>query len=396
MPRVHSISATPNLPPEPSHEDDIVFVGLNPNSHLEAEALAQHANVLAIHDRPQLNLESDASVAPFVAALALSRGQTFAITRLLAECSPQIRDELGQLCQIWARAEHGEPLGGRLVLSGHCYGSGMFGEGNGEFNFDALARLAQTLPRAASFIQDLAVDGCNSASLQNIDLFREAFPNLKTFWGYEGHAPGASSGAITHEARWEKATRGPTGHLDRRVASATRLGAEVAVWSKVDGFKDGKAQASRRTLEARVQEGRSFAAQADRGEVDVVETQVGPLRMHYESLQDLLRHPQTPASERDGLHREIEKTLKLLYYRSSLAAHFADHYARDLDAGYRALGQPTPEFGRLSRADALRESRAFLAAAGARPEEPALRRCADLLERGLLQLSPSLVPVSWA
>jgi hypothetical protein len=106
-----------------------------------------------------------------------------------------------------------------------------------------------------------------------------------------------------------------------------------------------------------------------------------------------LQHPDLLESRRPDLEERREVALRLLYFRS-VCRHFAETYGGTLRQGYTALGRPLPAFANLSRQQALLEVAAVAAADdGTRPIVAETRR---LLEKGLRELEPAVIPITWA
>lgn len=196
------------------------------------------------------DLTTDEGRQAFVSSLRVPPERAAAVAKVLAEAEPGGRDELAGLASVLARGERGEAMPGRLVLSGHCAGSNLY-DGNdkpgatslGEMNLGSVKALAQALPGGASHIHDLMLSACSTGyegdraggGRTALSSWKEAFPDLKTAWGYGGptnwHSPSGGL-AVQHVADWEKASRGAVDHLP---AHAQR----VSTWSERDGYRMG-------------------------------------------------------------------------------------------------------------------------------------------------------------
>ena len=136
---------------------------------------------------------------------------------------------------------------------------------------------------------------------------------------------------------------------------------------------------------------------ADGGGLEVPDPQQGPLRDFYSQLCTLLRHPELPGEERPLLEAQRDRALRLLYFQTNVAGHFAREHAQALKEGYASLGLAAPDFARLTRREALWQVEAFAQAVEARAgrvPEPA-RALLPLLVRGLRNLEPAFVPDAW-
>lgn len=392
----------------PRHNDDVLFVGMNPGSTQEIRALRQSgARVVAVQDSREgddklaaAGVVHDLSTAEgalaFTRTLGLPPGQTAEIARVLVECPRDARDELGLVAEAWAVAEKGGSAPSRLVLSGHSVGTGVWGDDNGMLTLDALADLGRAMPQAARGVEDVHIAGCYSGGEYAILRLRAIFPRLKTAWAYAGSAPGAASGATVHLALWERATRGEGTDLDREIADRTRRGESVVVWTVDKGYQGGGAPAPIAEMRAGLAYLEPVFEQHMRGEVAVEDPQTGPLRDYYDALQMLLQHPELPAEERPALEARRDRTIRLLYYADTVARRFTQQHADAIRRGYAAIGLPAPDFGAMSRAEALAEVARFSArvqGASAPPQDA--RVLAALLRSGLVELDPAVIPEGW-
>ena len=391
----------------PALNNNILHVGMNRGGLHEANQLRRIARGrvsgiqdTAVDDRVTLHgrtfdLTQRAEARAFARALGLPESQANRVGDIIHGASSDGRDELAQLAQAWAIGEAGGTIPSRLVLSGHSIGNSVWGDDNGSMRFSDIVALAQAMPAAAAQVEDLHLSACYCAGQANVTLFQSAFPNMQTAWLYEGSAPGAHSGATIHQRAWERATRGRVSNLGIGVAGTSRKSQNVAVWSRVGGYQ----QPSTQTLaEARA----AFAASSGvfdpyfRGDRAVSNPQTGELRDHYNNVQALLQRSDLPASERPGLEQQRDQTIRLLYY-GHVRERFASEYRARLEAGYAALGQTTPDFARMSRADAMASIRSLRRDINARGTGAprAARQALDLLESGLRDLDPARVPQHW-
>lgn len=400
-----------------SRNDDTLVLGMNPHIQLEADAI-QRANPTArvttlqdsfqndqvrapgLDGKPHVyDLRTEAGIRTFVSTLGLPLAQGQQVAAAIASAGEDARDELAQLSQVWARAEKGGVIPSRLVLSGHSGGFSLWGdEGafrNGSLTRDSLARLAAAMPRAAARVEDLCIAACNNGFETTVDAWRSLFPNLETMWAYKGSAPGSASGATAHLSRWEKATRGEVDALGPELARGLRKGENLAVWSRRDGYQTATVNESVSELRARQAAGHATFERYFRGDEQVRDTQHGPLREHYNTLQALLGRPEVPAAERAGLEHARDQTLRLLFY-GNVATRFQQTHGASIQRGFAALGQRAPDFSRIGRAEALALIQSFeteLARRNPRPVEA--QRLLPLLTEGLRDLQRSRIPEKW-
>jgi hypothetical protein len=401
----------------PRRNDDTLVLGMNPHTQAEAEAIQKSKpssrvttlqdsfrddqvrtrgsdGAMRVHD-----LRTDAGLRSFVATLGLPLAQGQQVAAAIASAGEDARDELAQLAQVWARAEKGGVVPSRLVLSGHSGGSGLWGEegsfSNGVLSRRSLAMLAAAMPRAAAGVEDLCIAACYNGGETTMEAWRSLFPRLQTMWAYDGSAPGTFSGATAHLARWEKATRGEVDSLRPDLLRGLRKGENLAVWSRLGGHQTATVGASTADLRVRQAAGHATFERYFRGDEVVRDAQRGPLREHYNTLQSLLGRPEVPASERAGLERARDQTLRLLFY-GNVSARFQETHRAVIQRGFSALGLNVPDFSRLDRQGALALIQSFEAELGRRNPRPVeAQRLMPLLTEGLRDLQRSRIPDNW-
>lgn len=397
--------------------DDIQLVGMNEGSTHEANQLKQTGrrqgfevqyvgdyrdDEIRARDNDgnmrNFDLTSADGVAGFVKTLGLPPEQSEKIGDAIRNAGGDARDEMAQIAQHWAVAEKGGQIPSRQVLSGHSVGDGVWGDDNGTIYYDSLGELAAAMPEAARSVEDLHIAGCYSGGEQAVGVLEGIFPKVQTMWFYEGSAPGSHSGAVTHEKIWEEATRGDNTDLRAALAKVKnyRKGKNVAVWSTSHGYI-GNERESLATLESRY-ESRS------RGYDDYFEgrrslppnTQHGPLRDFYNTLQALRQHPELPEERKDEIDDQRDQTIRLIYYAKTVAPKFAEHHRDALSKGFDAVGMTAPDFGSLRRGEALEVIGQFedkLNDAGSPPAES--QWALKLLTEGLRDLDPKFIPDRW-
>lgn len=125
-------------------------------------------------------------------------------------------------------------------------------------------------------------------------------------------------------------------------------------------------------------------------------TQAGPLREYYNSLQRLLQHPELPAAERPALEARRDRTIRLIYYSATVGPKFQQCYVDQIREGFGAVGMAPPDFARLGREDALARIADFeQRVADANPKPELAVRLLPLLTEGLRDLDPSRIPDGW-
>lgn len=333
----------------------------------------------------------------FVATLGLPAEQSRKVADALAASDPKAKDEMAAIAQVWAKAEHGGTIPSRLIIAGHNVGSGPWGDENGQLYWDPpLKMLAQAMPKAAAAVEDLNISACYSGGEANEAIYRDLFPNLRTIWAYSGSAPGAASGATAHQEAWERATRGSgtdvAGTAQRLASRGVRKADKIATWA------EGVAPAQGRSLEE-LRNNVSYGDYSFRsyfsGETPVADSQSGPLREYYNNLQALLQRTALPGDERRHLESRRDQTIRTLFYTSNVAPSFQHEYGAEIAAGYQALGQTPPNFGTMSRLEAvgaIERYRLLLDQTG--NTSAAAQRTLQLLN-GLWNLDSRTIPNNW-
>ena len=329
--------------PKPSN-DDILYVGMSTSAATEAGALrhAAAAHVTAITPSSASTLEgcdmtTDAGVDAFVDTLDLAPAQHGAVKAALLSTSPGARDEMAQIAEVWAHAEHGRTIPSRLVLSGHGSGGEVHGEGTPGLSFGALGQLARAMPRAAAQVEDVFVSACFQGQPERLRAFVDMFPNLKTANGYTDFAP---SNDVAGIARWETMTRG---HVETRVPLH-----EGGSWTKSRGYAGEVPSSLARAEVSRLDVFDAYF----RGDAVDRDAHRGPLASYYSALQHLAGSRELPESERAACQARIFQTACLRFYDKTRGAFARDH-ASAIQDGYAALGVSAPRFATMSRKDAL-------------------------------------------
>lgn len=378
----------------------ILYFGLNPGAAHEAAALRGFgAKVLFIgnSDRPDrvlysgkpYDLAKDDGRKAFLTAMKLPEHKRRIVDELLKDAGKNMRDEFAKLAIRWASSEVGHLTPTRMVISSHHAGAMFWGDGNGTFEFTEMKKLASAFPRAARAIEHLHFAACYSA--QNMMEWPSAFPNLQSIWAYSGSAPGSASGSLTHLRIWERATR--LGNVPRRSkAEKTRKGENVSVWSRQYG-REERAVDPVETLIAMETADRHVYDEFFAGDQTVVDTDANPLRDYYNVIQNLLNHPDLPPAQRPVLETKRDKTIRLIFFQKEVRKKFQEAYAKDVAAGYQAIGLAVPNFANLTRKQAMAVIAEYLTKA-ARNRTAAVTRCLRLVE-GLRDLDSQIIPINW-
>ncbi|MFY0579175.1 hypothetical protein ACN28S_37285 [Cystobacter fuscus] len=109
------------------------------------------------------------------------------------------------------------------------------------------------------------------------------------------------------------------------------------MWSRRDGYQTATVSANLGELRTRYASGQGVFERSFSGTEAVRDSQRGPLREHYNTLQALLGRPEVSASERAGLERARDQTLRVLFY-GNVAEQFQRTHRTSLQRGFAALG----------------------------------------------------------
>jgi hypothetical protein len=259
--------------------DGIIYLGMNSlgNQNAREAANIPGATVIAhSEDGPNgadhilvagklVDLATTAGARAFTDSLGLPKAQADTIASVLVDAHTGSRDELAGLAQVFARAEHGQSIPSRLVLSGHCYGTSLWDGSatnkDGTLTLSSVAALAKAMPKAAAQIEDVMLSACSTgydAEPDKVSLgeWKQCFPNLKSAWGYatesDYHSP-TGNHAISHITAWREATQGRATDVDGSRAvreayarhraewgSTPAFAAEnVSVWTASQGYRKG-------------------------------------------------------------------------------------------------------------------------------------------------------------
>ncbi len=94
------------------------------------------------------------------------------------------------------------------------------------------------------------------------------------------------------------------------------------------------------------------------------------------------------------MEKRREVTVRLIHYDSKIKRNFAVNYRSQIEAGYSALKMPIPDFGQLSRKQALSAVSAFTKNLNVASPQAAARLGA-LLTKGLRDLDQQYIPITW-
>lgn len=394
-----SKAAKPTPPATPGAKDDdrVVYLGMNSDS-AAAElrslgALGLGVGHAAANDTARVGVRTFDLTKPseayaYAKALGLPELRARAIGDVIAAARPGSRDELAGIAAQWAAGLRSGSVPSRLMVSGHSDGDAIWGHDD-VLRLSDLTALAKAWPEAAQHVQDLHLAGCNTAkngvAPEERKLLREAFPNLLTFWGYQGASHLAPVGEI---AVWDRATRGAATSITL-TASLVDDGVTVA---DASGHVDGKyvrmsVPEFATDLAAAEHYFHAFFVGDDVGNPDPYQGM--NLYNEYQLFQAALSRPEI--TDKPKYERLAQQALRLRYYEVGVRGAFQAAYRREIDAGYAALGRTPVDFAKLTRKDAVAEIADVLKSTSTDPAVLALQ--SKLV--ALRDLDPNVIDVSW-
>jgi hypothetical protein len=380
---------------------------MNPQSkNLEHDKLkGQGANVTAVKGHKKQdnitvgNKDQDLSTADgrkaFVDSLVggLDPSRRDKLTAFIERSDFGSKDEIGELARALHKAETGQTIFTRVVLSGHSGGWSFWGDDNGDISFSDLKVIREIFPKATGCVQDLCMSACNTGQRQKLEQYRAIFPNVKSIWAYVGYSPSAATGALRHVGNWEMASRGALdeGKLDAARVKTGQGGGDkdkhVATWTA----KDGKETYKTDSEEAKYDYA-TVKADVD-GQMPVYDKAMNQGIIDKQALSTLYTKLQTLVgnfSNRLPNAAEYDKKMKqILYLRywENVTKKFEAQFGAQVKAGYEANRVAVPKFDGMSRDKALTQIAGY-----PKPGDATHK----LLTSYLRDLDPTLIPPNWA
>jgi hypothetical protein len=370
------------------------FLGLNRGAEKESAKLkkATSEDVVESLNDPvaEARFKDDPAIADFVFdELGFSVGD-FArwdkATDVLLNASPHIREQLADIMRWFNKAENGEIILDRLVLSGHSNGVELWGEsqrgnesqpGTMLIGRD-LSGIAEVFPKAASQVEDIMFSAC--FSINAVELVVKVFPNLKTAWSYSSFSPSIEQGSAEHVADFTRATEG-SGTLKR----SDRRGS-TALWTREKGYIVGDpslAAAGGLYTEA-FRQWREIAMPMYSGDgPDLSSSTLFPV---YLAIQRMMAHPGTPADRKERAEHVMQILLRMRFW-PVVRERFGKEYHDKLQPAYDALGMTQPNWASITRAALKSHVDAVMKALENKPDAKSHKDLLDkYLGKGILGL----------
>lgn len=363
------------------------FVGLNPGADKEAAKLKKSTrdDVLESYNDPvaEARFQKDPEIMTFVwDELGISVGDFArwdAASDVLLKANVHMREQLVDMMRWFNKAEKGDMILNRLVLSGHSNGVELWGESQagqesqpGKMVIDRdLQAIADVFPLAAGQVEDIMFSAC--FSIAAVELVVKVFPNLQNAWSYTSFSPSIKQGSADHVAGFAEATEG-AGNLTR----SDRRGSS-ALWTRKKGYIVGDPSlAAAGPLYAQALGMWRDVAGAMYGGTgpDLTSDQLMPV---YLPIQQMIAHPGTPADRKDRGKKVMQLLLRLRFW-PVVRTRFGADYRAKLQPAYDALGIAQPEWASMTRKAVKLHIDTVMKAVEDKPEGKAHK---DLLEKYL-------------
>lgn len=307
------------------------------------------------------NLNFLEDIKDFSQSLGLSEQKANEVEKFLSskEITPVAKDEIASIITTFSRTEKGEQIPSRLVISSHSDGKSFFGTGEkgflGKLEKEDLKGLSKIFPKAARQIEDLSISACNAGHSSSLEEMREIFPNLKTFMGYAGSAPGTDSGAEAHLKKWEQLTRGSKDNISPKDFQSFRKGENVSTWTEKTGFILDNSKQIERNIPEFIHSSGYIIEDYFRDDKPVKDPQNGELRTVYTNVQLVLGNtPNLSSEDKKELEKYRDRSLRLLFF-NDISKKFNSTYSLQIESGYKALDMKPINFSGLSRSECRKE-----------------------------------------
>ncbi|HJP65840.1 MAG TPA: hypothetical protein VKA30_06000, partial [Actinomycetota bacterium] len=288
----------------------------------------------------------------------------------LEKAGPSVRDALAELMRWMNRAEDGEIILDRLVLSGHSNGFELWGTGvpgskqhPGVLVVEQdLTNVAAAFPNAAGQVRSIMFSACETVGA--VETVVRVFPNVDSVWSYAGFSPDVDSGSSEHVQGWEQATKdgGTPGKQDAKGATA--------LWTHKDKFlvrDPGKGDIQTLFTNAMAEFG-GPVRQVIRGQKPLNKDE---LKHIYERIQAVIQHPGLTAGQKGEARDAMEVLLRLRHWES-ISRHFETYRAK-LAPAYKALGVVQPAWSTVTRAQLFEHAKELKKAWESHPDQTSAR-----------------------
>jgi hypothetical protein len=124
----------------------------------------------------------------------------------------------------------------------------------------------------------------------------------------------------------------------------------------------------------------------------VQNTENTELRSYFRAIQYVLQSRELSVADRRKYEADVDQTIRLIFY-GKVSRAFDKFYASDLEQGFQRLGLRVPDFGVMSRSQAMKVFAEAEEAAAAEPMVDSSRLLGLL--HGLRDLDSTIIPKKW-
>ncbi|MEO5705001.1 MAG: hypothetical protein ABIZ52_00755 [Candidatus Limnocylindrales bacterium] len=378
------------------------YLGLNPGASKEVKALKKTSRqqiLASLNDGDaEKRFAGNPGIGDFIFgelgySVADVNGWATASTVLL-QATPALRDQLADVMRWMHRAEKGEIVIERLVLSGHSNGVKLWGDQASGTNGapgkmlieQDLGNLARAFPKAAAGVEDIMFSAC--FSLNAVEIVKKTFPNLQSVWSYGGWSPEIDQGSQEHMQEWSKATEGS------RTPNKSSARGSTALWTRDKGYLVGDPNAAAagplfsecQTLWENIGEPMFVGAK------DFAEPELRPL---YYKLNALSRNVHADGMAKGFAAMTVGKVLRLRFWVKKIRERFGSEHGPKLQPAYDALQVPPPNWTRLTRVG-MKAHMDLVDRALESNKDPAVSELIDkYLRNGLWLLGEDIIDETW-
>ena len=304
-----------------AHNRGVIHLGMRKASTSEADALGKAAkNQGGVHsikgwdsngkvtvDGKSYDLTDKKGLDAFCqkcVANGMPKKQAHEFRKFIEGQDKNVRDDFAQLGLALFNAGEGKLAVNRLVLSGHSSGDGVESDGMEEVSFENVAKLAKMFPKGAGKIEHIAVSACNCGYVEQIDTFKRAFPNMKSYLGYSGFSPKAETNAPKHLKTWEGMTDGDD------PSQVDKFGSDTATWNVKDGYRGHIQTVASLETDAKNQRS-AYEKYANGSKTAKPGTHDADLDEYYITLTRLEHHPSLSSARKAEVTKERAKVFLL-------------------------------------------------------------------------------------
>lgn len=332
------------------------------------------------------DLTTDTGIDDFAKALGLDTTKTKEVAALLKGQSDLYdRDDMAHVIAVYAATElDGKDRLSRVILSGHSRGDSVFAKGNkGDIYFSFLVSLASIFPKAAGQTKHLMGAACFAGEEDSVlNLYKPAFPNLVTYAGWTDFSPTGSEG-VDKMRKWVKDT-----NVDPK--TLPKPGPGEATW--VSGTYQGafKQRSPTETMDSLRFQEQTIFDDFFSGKRSVTNTVKGDIVDYYVLANSAAHRTLTiTGADHDYAQLHADQAFRLRFWQT-MVANFWHTYQTQIKKGYGSAA--TPNYGKMSRKDALQAIADFPKAAQGSTDEKAE---AEKLLDALKNLDPTVLKDGW-